>query len=211
MTRLPKHASRTSGLRPWCSTKITRCRQVSRWRAARCHSWPQSYLRLLSSVSRMQSPPKRVTYMPSDWSYFRYSCCASPSARLFFTLGQVLTGEQPFRNVKATELAYHVSFGVRPDLPANAESIGISDSLWKLIRKCWEGEKTRRPRIQEVVTGVGRAAAKWHTDMPPSATEYREDSVVSEESGDNKHGESSCFLSHRLFLDLTRSWVIHEL
>jgi len=124
---------------------------------------------------------------------------------------QVLTGEQPFRNIKATELAYHVSFGVRPDLPANAEAIGISDSLWKLIRKCWDGEKTRRPRIQEVVTGVGRVAAKWHTEMPPSATEHREDSVVSEESGDNKHGESSCFLSHRLFLDLARSWVIREL
>jgi hypothetical protein len=87
------------------------------------------------------------------------------------------------------ELAYHVSFGVRPEKPANAETIGISDSLWGLMQKCWEGDRTRRPRIQEAVTGVGDAAASWHTDMPPSGTEHQEDSNAEEDSDELKHSE----------------------
>ena len=115
----------------------------------------------------------------------------SPSACSLLIPHQVLTGEQPFRNIKSMELAYHVSFGVRPDLPANAEAIGISDSLWKLIRKCWDGENRRRPRVQEVVVGVAKAAANWYADMPPSATEQWEDSVTEEGSDGPRHGEPS--------------------
>ncbi|KAF9644384.1 kinase-like protein [Thelephora ganbajun] len=100
---------------------------------------------------------------------------------------QVLTGELPFRNIKPLELAYHVSSGVRPDRPLNTEVIGISNSLWKLIQKCWDGEKTRRPRVQEVVEGVGNAATNWHTDMPPSVIEQSEDSVAEEDSDELKH------------------------
>lgn len=41
---------------------------------------------------------------------------------------------------------------------------------------------TQRPGIQEVVKGVGDAAANWHTDMPPSLTEQSEDSTAGQES-----------------------------
>ena len=109
----------------------------------------------------------------------------------FLTLCQVLTGEQPFRDIKPREVAYHVATGVRPGKPVDAETIGISDSLWKLIQKCWDGEKTRRPQIQEVVAGIGDAADNWHADMPPSGTEHREDSAPEEESDELKHGEFS--------------------
>ena len=105
---------------------------------------------------------------------------------------QVLTGEAPFRDFKLLELAYHVSHGARPGKPANAKAIGISDSLWELIQKCWDGDRTRRPQIHEVVVGVGSAAANWRTDMPPSGTEHSEDSVV-EESDELMHGEFLLF------------------
>lgn len=101
-----------------------------------------------------------------------------------------MTGEQPFSNYKPQELAYYVSLGARPDKPQDAAKIGISDSLWELIRICWDRTIEERPQIQEVVEGVGNSAAKWHTDMPPSPPERREDSFQ-EESDELKHREFS--------------------
>ena len=49
--------------------------------------------------------------------------------------------------------------GVLPEKPANAEAIGISDSSWKLLQRCWDGERMRRLRVQEVVASAGDAAA----------------------------------------------------
>ena len=103
------------------------------------------------------------------------------------TFSQVLTGELPFRNYRPQELAYYVSYGSRPEKPADAKEIGISDPLWDLIRNCWDGKIADRPQIQEVVKGVGDAAANWHTDMPPSGTDQPEDSPVDEVSGEFNH------------------------
>ena len=55
------------------------------------------------------------------------------------------------------------------------------------MRKCWRADKTRRPRIGEVVKGVDVAAASWQTDMQPSGPEQQEDSFVEDES-DIDHG-----------------------
>lgn len=113
---------------------------------------------------------------------------------LFLTTCQVLTGEQPFRGVKLTEHTLNISSGLRPDKPEDAETIGISESLWKLIQKCWDGEKTRRPRIQEVVEGVADAAANWHVLAPPSVVKHEEDTIEKE----SKSLEHSKFLSFSL-------------
>lgn len=110
------------------------------------------------------------------------------------TFSQVLTGELPFRNYKAQELAYYVSLGERPKKPLNAEDIGIFDPLWGLIQKCWQGNPSQRPQIQEVVNGVGDASANWNIDMPPSGTDQPEDSFVEEESDELKHGRFPLFL-----------------
>jgi len=96
---------------------------------------------------------------------------------------QVLTGEQPFSGINPIELAFKISSGFRPTKPENAEAIGISESLWKLIQKCWDGERTRRPQIQEVVEGVADAAANWHVVIPPSVTKNREDTDEEESDG----------------------------
>ena len=55
------------------------------------------------------------------------------------------------------------------------------------MRKCWKADKTRRPRIEEVVEGIDVAAASWQTDMQPSGPEQQEDSFVEDES-DIDHG-----------------------
>jgi len=86
-----------------------------------------------------------------------------------------LTGEQPFSGIKSIELAFKVLSGFRPAKPENAEAIGISESLWKLIQKSWDGERMQRPRVQEIVEGVADAAANWHVVTPPSVTKDGED------------------------------------
>ena len=58
------------------------------------------------------------------------------------------------------------------------------------MKKCWRGDKTRRPRIDEVVKGIDVAAANWHTDMEPSGPEQQEDSFVEDEF-DIHHGVSA--------------------
>ena len=126
------------------------------------------------------------------------------------TICQILTGEQPFRGIKSLELALHISTGSRPPKPEDAETIGISEPLWKLIQKCWEGDKARRPQIQEVVDGVTSAAANWDVLTPPSGTEHWED-TAEEESDELAHGEFSLFSIALLVLDLLYSWDIPAL
>lgn len=111
---------------------------------------------------------------------------------LFLTTCQVLTGERPFHGVKPTELAFNISSGVRPAKPENAEAIGISESLWELIQKCWDRRKTRRPQIQEVVEGVANAAANWDVFTPPSVMGPEED-TIEKESDELEHSELSSF------------------
>ena len=98
------------------------------------------------------------------------------------TFRQVLTGDYPSQHIEPQELSYHVVSGIRPDKPADIEIIGILDPLWELMEKCWRGDKTRRPRIHEVVEGVGDVAANWHTEMPPGGAERQEDSGIEEDS-----------------------------
>ena len=115
------------------------------------------------------------------------ACISSPL--LFLTICQVLTGEMPFREVKSLELGLHVWSGHRPSKPENAEDIGITDSLWKLIQKCWDGEKMRRPKIQQIVDGAGNAAANWHELIPPSTAADTEDTYEDDSEDELKHGQ----------------------
>jgi len=114
-------------------------------------------------------------------------CCHLLS---FLTFCQVLIGRQPFPDMKLPELVFRVSSGLRPEKPANAEVIGVSDSLWELIEKCWVDDRMRRPQIEEVVAGVGDAAAKWNKDMPPSDVEPRQE-TAEDDSDELEHGEFS--------------------
>ena len=66
--------------------------------------------------------------------------------------------------------------------------------MWNLIQRCWDGEKTRRPRVQEVVEEIGGAAADWHTDVPPGdAAQDLEASDVEEDSDELRHSEFTPF------------------
>jgi len=80
---------------------------------------------------------------------------------------QVLTGETPFRGVRMGELSLDVIQGVRPSKPENASAIGFSDSLWRFVQRCWDGDAKLRPKAARVVKHLNKAAADWNGLMPP--------------------------------------------
>ena len=124
------------------------------------------------------------------------------------TVHQVLVGKRPYYGVQRAELMFCVVNGNRPDKPVNAEEIGISDPLWKLVQMCWDGDRLRRPRMQEVVEEVGDAAANWNTDMPPTPSDdggvFETDPVSSEYSGFTLFP-----MTHGLFSG-TRTGIFHS-
>ena len=98
---------------------------------------------------------------------------------------QVLTGQTPFRNTPDSAIAYHVCRGTRPSKPENASAIGFSDSVWGLTQQCWVGEKGSRPKVGEVVTLLGEAAAKWDVLTPPSPHVENVAPSITEETTDS--------------------------
>ena len=57
--------------------------------------------------------------------------------------------------------------GKRPRKPKNASDLGFSDSLWDFAQRCWDGTLALRPKITEVVSQLGEAAASWNGVMAP--------------------------------------------
>ena len=97
----------------------------------------------------------------------------------------------PFRGVRPTELGFSLVQGRRPDKPEDALAIGLSDSLWTFVQRCWDGDRNSRPRVADVVTHLGMAAASWHGLMPP-CDKTESSACISEESISctMQHGES---------------------
>lgn len=72
----------------------------------------------------------------------------------------MLTGQMPFHTLRDSEISYKVIQGERPDLPANAKDLGISDKLWELLIRCWFGDCTDRPSISEILQHLSESAAR---------------------------------------------------
>ena len=74
--------------------------------------------------------------------------------------------------------------GKRPDKPANASSIGFSDSLWGFTQRCWDGKIESRPEVGEVMKHLGEAAINWNGLMPPCVLSETVMPCSGEESSD---------------------------
>ena len=57
-----------------------------------------------------------------------------------------------------------VQKGGRPRKPVNAESLGLSDPLWQLTRKCWSEPPSTRPTAQQLLHCLEDASRTW---VPP--------------------------------------------
>ena len=54
--------------------------------------------------------------------------------------------------------------GERPEKPLNAESLGFSDVLWRLLQLCWSESRSTRPTAQQLFDYLSLAALAW---VPP--------------------------------------------
>ena len=155
-------------------------------------------------VSQVRIPPRGQTSTLLEWSCYRY-WRLTIIIRFFPDASQVLTGE-PLQRVIPIEHLCNIMRGVRPSKPANAKAIGISETLWGVIQKCWDDDRTRRPRIREVVANISDAAANWHTDMPPSYAQPEAVDVVDKLNEPERGG--SLWLHLFSFFFLLECWFI---
>lgn len=113
-------------------------------------------------------PTREVDIYAFAMTIFQVSCSSGFSSAAPFNFVQVLAGEPPFRDLNSSKLVYSVIQGERPQKPQNAPAIGFSDSLWDFVKRCWDGDRTRRPLVAEAVERLHLATLGWHTLMPVS-------------------------------------------
>ena len=64
---------------------------------------------------------------------------------------EVFTGEIPFEGLKDEELVLRIAFGGRPEMPHNAQAVGLTYGMWRVIEACWQQNPKKRPTMEEVV------------------------------------------------------------
>lgn len=64
---------------------------------------------------------------------------------------EVFTGKIPFKGQRKEAVALRISRGGRPEMPANAQAVGLTDEMWKLFEGCWQQDPETRPTMEEVV------------------------------------------------------------
>jgi len=93
-----------------------------------------------------------VIYEVSQW--------ARPLWSLVYP-SQVLTGLRPFHNIFAYTSVPAVLRGERPEKPLDAESLGISDTLWELMQLCWSESTSTRPTAQRLLGYFSSDSLTW--------------------------------------------------
>ena len=64
---------------------------------------------------------------------------------------EVFTGEVPFVGQTPTTAASRVLRGERPEIPQNAQQIGLTAEMWKFLGTCWHQDPKKRPTVGKVV------------------------------------------------------------
>jgi len=67
-------------------------------------------------------------------------------------VAEVMTGKLPFEGKSDSGAAHRIFKGERPELPQNAEDIGLTPQIQELLQRCWDKDPAKRPTIDEVVT-----------------------------------------------------------
>jgi len=64
---------------------------------------------------------------------------------------EVFTGKVPFEGQKNEAVVLLISRGSRPEIPGNAQAVGLTGEVWKLLESCWQQTPKKRPAMEEVV------------------------------------------------------------
>jgi len=72
---------------------------------------------------------------------------------------EAFTGKVPFPNLVNTATVIRIVRGGRPSRPEEARSLGLSDSVWDMVERCWKQDPAQRPLISEVLGFFTTAAS----------------------------------------------------
>ena len=64
---------------------------------------------------------------------------------------EVFTGKIPFGEQKNEAVVLRISEGGRPEMPENAQAVGLTGEIWALLESCWQHDPKKRPTMEEVV------------------------------------------------------------
>ena len=91
------------------------------------------------------TPPRKAIGMP-----VMESKPADVFAFAMFAV-EVFAGRIPFEEQKNEAVVLRISQGGRPEMPENAQAVGLTDEMWKVFESCWQQNPKIRPTIEEVV------------------------------------------------------------
>ena len=82
----------------------------------------------------------------------------------------MFTGRVPFTHALVPRVPVLIVQGIRPERPATATPLGLSDEVWDLMETCWRADWRKRPRIRRVL-GALRINLQRHEalDVVPCA------------------------------------------
>ena len=64
---------------------------------------------------------------------------------------EVFTGKIPFDEQRNQAVVHRISQGGRPEMPGNAEAVGLTVEMWYLLESCWQQDPKKRPAMEGVV------------------------------------------------------------
>ena len=64
---------------------------------------------------------------------------------------EVFTGRIPFEKQKNEVVVLRISKGGGPEMPENAQAIGLTLEIWNLLESCWLQDPKKRPTMRDVV------------------------------------------------------------
>jgi len=75
---------------------------------------------------------------------------------------EVLCGKPPYWDItNRAALLNTITMGGRPKKPEAAESLGLTDDLWRIVRQCWLVDPNSRPDVRTILSHLNHATWSW--------------------------------------------------
>ena len=135
-----------------------------------------------------------------------YEVGVAPFTAIVFHLihPQVLTGLRPFHHLGPFAVVVAVQKGERPQRPPKPKSLGLSNTLWELVRRCWDQSPEARPTAQQLLLYLQEASRSW---VPPPEYPVPDDAGFEPTFGSEGCAVTSSQASSLFVLILGMLWV----